>query len=64
MIKHHVKEEEQPGGLFAKARSSDMDLKEIGDRLRERKADLTDDRVGGRKQRPAPERGFVERMLS
>ena len=27
MIKHHVKEEEQPGGMFAEARKSDMDLK-------------------------------------
>ena len=26
MIKHHVKEEEQRGGMFAKAQSSDMDL--------------------------------------
>ena len=26
MIKHHVKEEEQPGGMFAEARKSDMDL--------------------------------------
>ena len=27
MIKHHVKEEEQPGGMFAKARRSEMDLR-------------------------------------
>ncbi len=26
MIKHHVKEEEQRGGMFTKAQSSDMDL--------------------------------------
>ena len=40
MIKHHVKEEEQPGGMFAEARKSDMDLDDIGDRLQQRKAQL------------------------
>jgi Hemerythrin HHE cation binding domain len=40
MIKHHVKEEEQPGGMFAKAKQSDMDLKELGERLAARKAEL------------------------
>ena len=30
MIKHHVKEEEQPGGMFAEARKSDMDLDDLG----------------------------------
>jgi hypothetical protein len=30
MSKHHVKEEVQPGGMFAKARNSDMDLAELG----------------------------------
>lgn len=40
MIKHHVKEEEQPGGMFAKARSSGMDLRALGERLAERKASL------------------------
>ena len=30
MIKHHVKEEEQPGGMFAKARKSEMDLADLG----------------------------------
>jgi hemerythrin superfamily protein len=40
MIKHHVKEEEQPGGMFAKARKSGMDLDELGTRLRERKEAL------------------------
>ncbi len=37
MIKHHVKEEEKPGGMFAEARDSDMDLMEIGRQLAERK---------------------------
>jgi hemerythrin superfamily protein len=40
MIKHHVKEEEQRDGMFAKARSSDMDLVAIGERLAERKAEI------------------------
>ena len=40
MIKHHVKEEEQPGGMFAKARKSDMDLAELGKRLAARKKQL------------------------
>jgi hemerythrin superfamily protein len=40
MIKHHVKEEEQPGGMFAEAKKSDMDLKELGEELRTRKSEL------------------------
>jgi hypothetical protein len=40
MIKHHVKEEEKPGGMFAGARKSDMDLEDVGDRLKARKDDL------------------------
>ena len=40
MIKHHVKEEEQPGGMFAKARDSDMDLQTLGEQLAARKAQL------------------------
>jgi hemerythrin superfamily protein len=40
MIKHHVKEEEQPGGMFAEARKSDMDLEELGEQLATRKAEL------------------------
>jgi len=40
MIKHHVKEEEQPGGMFAEARKSDMDLEDLGKRMKARKAQL------------------------
>jgi hemerythrin superfamily protein len=40
MIKHHVKEEEKPGGMFAEARKSDMDLDELGTRLKARKDQL------------------------
>lgn len=40
MIKHHVKEEEQRDGMFAKARSSGMDLAALGEQLASRKAEL------------------------
>lgn len=43
MIKHHVKEEEQPGGLFAEARKSEMDLVELGGQLAARKAELEEE---------------------
>jgi hemerythrin superfamily protein len=40
MIKHHVKEEEQPGGMFAEARKSHMDLHALGEELMVRKKEL------------------------
>jgi hemerythrin superfamily protein len=41
MIKHHVKEEEQQGGMFAEARESKkMDLAALGQQLQERKQEL------------------------
>jgi hemerythrin superfamily protein len=40
MIKHHVKEEEQPGGMFAEARKSTMDLDGLGEQMEARKAEL------------------------
>src|SRR5271170_8220615 len=40
MIKHHVKEEEQPGGMFAEAKNSTMDLKMLGQQLLARKKEL------------------------
>ena len=40
-IKHHVKEEEQPGGIFAQAkRGRPQDLEEMGGRLEARKKEL------------------------
>ncbi|MEO7386878.1 MAG: hemerythrin domain-containing protein [Gammaproteobacteria bacterium] len=42
MIKHHVKEEEQPGGMFAEAKKSDMDLVELGRQMSKRKKQLAD----------------------
>jgi hemerythrin superfamily protein len=44
MIKHHVKEEEQPGGMFAEARKSDMDLEALGQKLFARKKELQNGR--------------------
>ena len=40
MIKHHVKEEEKPGGMFAQAKKSEMDLEALGEELRARKREL------------------------
>ena len=40
MVRHHVKEEERSSGMFGKARASDMDLRELGRQLEERKLEL------------------------
>ena len=40
MIRHHVHEEERRGGMFSKAQSSDMDLRALGQQLKERKLEL------------------------
>jgi hypothetical protein len=40
LIKHHVNEEEQRGGMFAEARDSDMDLDALGEQLQARKDEL------------------------
>ena len=40
MIKHHVKEEEKPGGMFAEARKSDLDLDDLGERMAARKKEI------------------------
>lgn len=41
-IEHHIKEEEGPNGIFAQARKGDLDMKSLGDRLAQRKKELTD----------------------
>jgi hypothetical protein len=46
-IKHHVKEEEQPGGVFAQAKKGDEDLDAMGERLKARKEELMG-KMGGR----------------
>ena len=40
MIRHHVKEEEQRDGMFAKAKKADLDLDELGAQMQRRKREL------------------------
>jgi len=67
MIKHHVKEEEQPGGMFAEARKSKMDLESLGAQLAARKAELEDESADDDDMKPPPgggkERGHVGRLM-
>jgi hemerythrin HHE cation binding domain-containing protein len=46
-IKHHVKEEEQPGGIFAQAKRGDEDLDAMGEQMKTRKKELMAE-LGGR----------------
>jgi hypothetical protein len=64
MIKHHVKEEEQPGGMFAEARDSDMDLEELGRQMEARKAELMGEDASEDDAPPASsrQRGQANRM--
>jgi len=39
-IKHHVKEEEKPGGIFTAARQAGLDLDDLGQQLLARKQEL------------------------
>jgi len=57
MIKHHVKEEEQRGGMFSEAKQSDMDLVALGQQLKARKDMLMAQagRPQGRQRRGAGE---------
>ncbi|MFT3724654.1 MAG: hemerythrin domain-containing protein [Hyphomonadaceae bacterium] len=48
-IKHHVKEEEQPGGIFSQAKKGGEDLDEMGARMKERKEELMA-QLGGSKK--------------
>lgn len=48
-IKHHVKEEEQPGGIFSQAKKGDEDLDEMGERIKARKEELMAELGGGKK---------------
>jgi len=47
-VKHHVKEEEQPGGIFAQAKKGDEDLDAMGERLKARKEELMAEMGGGK----------------
>ena len=43
LIRHHVNEEEQRDGMFAKAKEADMDLESLGEQLQTRKDELTEE---------------------
>lgn len=58
MIKHHVKEEEQPEGMFAKAKKSDMDLVSLGEQMKARKDQL----MSNQGSRPNGRRGAMDRL--
>jgi len=47
-IKHHVKEEEQPGGIFAQAKRGDEDLDAMGEQMKARKQALMAELGGGK----------------
>jgi hypothetical protein len=61
MIKHHVKEEEKPGGMFAKARKSDMDLQTLGSQLKARKDEVMGET--GPTGAPASTRGLTSALF-
>jgi hemerythrin superfamily protein len=65
MIRHHVREEEKRDGMFGKARSADMDLAGLGERLAERKAQLESEpgMMKAAKQIKDAGKGVVSRML-
>jgi hemerythrin superfamily protein len=65
MIKHHVKEEEKPDGMFAVARESQMDLVTLGEELAARKAELESADTEGTDMPPpgVGERGEVDRLM-
>ena len=60
-IEHHVEEEEKPkDGLFAQTRAADIDLKELGERLAQRKEALqAETKASGL---PAPETTTLEEV--
>lgn len=54
-VKHHVAEEEKPDhGVFAQARTARLDMKELGERLQARKAELMEQAESGRLPPPVP----------
>jgi hemerythrin superfamily protein len=61
MIKHHVKEEEQPGGMFAEARKSDMDLDALGEQMAQRKAELEESDLTDAARSGSRRAGLMER---
>jgi hemerythrin superfamily protein len=65
MIKHHVKEEEKPGGMFSVAREAKMDLVALGQELAARKAELESGEAEDTGMPPpgAGKRGETERLM-
>jgi hypothetical protein len=66
MIKHHVKEEEKPGGMFAEAREAKMDLVALGEELAARKAELESGESDGPDMPPpgvGEKSGKVDRLM-
>ena len=63
-IKHHVNEEEKRGGMFAKARESDMDLKALGEQLAARKLELMGEAIPPQRAaaRRSKEQGVLGRI--
>ncbi len=47
MVTAHVRLEEKPGGMFAKARKARMDLKGLGQQLAQRKSELESEQQSG-----------------
>jgi len=61
-----VKEEEKPGGMFAVARESKMDLVALGDELAARKAELESGEADEPDMPPSgvgEKRGQVDRLM-
>ncbi len=61
-IKHHVNEEEKRDGIFAKAKASGLDADALGQKLAERKAELTQTIEENGLQRPRPRSFVMTRM--
>jgi hemerythrin superfamily protein len=64
MIKHHVKEEEQAGGMFAEAKKSELDLAELGQQLLTRKTELEGQEEGVESMPPPKARERASRGRS
>ena len=65
MIKHHVKEEEQRGGMFAKARQSEMDLETLGEEMQQRKDELMGEpEIDGEREPPKNGREGIQASRS
>ena len=61
MIRHHVNEEERRGGMFTKANGSEMDLRDLGRQLQERKLELLGEAGEDLESAPASRRSAQSR---